>query len=56
MQMWKPSGTAGLLIVVCAAAGRAQGVDLQAASAQVVKADTDFANDFRQRLDDEAVR
>jgi ketosteroid isomerase-like protein len=43
MSIWKPLAAAPLLTILFASTGRAQGGDLQAAAAQIVKADTDFA-------------
>jgi len=43
MSIWKPLAAAALLTVLGASTGHAQGGDLQAAAAQIVKADADFA-------------
>jgi ketosteroid isomerase-like protein len=49
MNIWKASTSAVLLMVGFASTGRSQGIDLQGAGAQIVKADTEFARSVADR-------
>lgn len=49
MSIWKPLAAAALLTIFLASTGHTQGADLQAAAAQVVQADTDFARSVADR-------
>lgn len=49
MSIWKRLAAAALLTFLLASTGRAQVVDLQAAAAEIVKADADFARSVADR-------